>query len=374
MKTESTSDNPLLENFRERPFWNPTHIAPHEVGQPMLRMDLNECPYPPSPRVLAAIDDAAHNLNRYPDGTCPRLTAELAARTGVCAAQICYGGGSTQLLSGVADITVAPGDQLIAPELIWRRFAGIFQAVNADLVAVPNRADGAIDVDGMLGAPGNNTRLMLVLTPNNPTGMMLDEPALQRIAHETPASTLLFVDEAYYEFAVHAGGPDAVAVLQASRRGPWVVTRTFSKAYALAGLRLGYALCSSEEIANALRLVTSAFNVNGVAEAAALAALEDTAYTQMILEHTARERRRMIEGLRALGFVPMPSVTNFVGVDVERNAGAVAQAMRERGVRIATFGYGAAGTCVRVSIGLPADTDLFLETLAEVLTELPPER
>lgn len=372
MKTDSTSDNPLLANFRERPFWNPTHIAPDEVGRPILRMDLNECPYPPSQRVLAAIADAAHNLNLYPDGTCPRLTAELASRTGVGATQICYGGGSTQLLSGIADITVAPGDQLLAPELIWRRFAGIFQAVNADLVAVPNHADGSIDVDGMLAAMGNNTRLMLVLTPNNPTGMMLDEPTLERIARETPASTLLFVDEAYYEFAVHAGGPDAVAVLQSSRRGAWVVTRTFSKAYALAGLRLGYALCSSEEIANALRLVTSAFNVNGVAEAAALAALEDTAYTRMILEHTARERERMVDGLRALGFTPMPSVTNFVGVDVGRNAGAVTKAMRERGVRIATFGYGAAGTCVRVSTGLPADTEVFLETLTEVLADVPP--
>ena len=373
MKTEATSDNPLLENFRERPFWNPTYIAPHEVGQPVLRMDLNECPYPPSPRVLAAIGDAAHNLNRYPDGTCPSLTEKLAAHTGVSSAQICYGSGSTQLLSGIADITVAPGDQLLAPELIWRRFAGIFQAVDADLVAVPNRANGAIDVDGMLDALGNNTRLMLVVTPNNPTGMMLDEPTLHRLARDTPASTLLFVDEAYYEFAVHAGGPDAVAVLQASRRGPWVVTRTFSKAYALAGLRLGYALCSSEEIANALRLVTSAFNVNGVAEAAALAALHDADYTRMILEHTARERERMVEGLRAMGFAPMASVTNFVGVDVGRTAGAVVQAMRERRVRIATFGYGGAGTCVRASIGLPADTDVFLETLGAVIAELPPD-
>lgn len=371
MADDTTSDNPLLTNYRARPFWNPTYIAPHEVGQPMLRMDLNECPYPPSQHVLNAICEAAHDLNRYPDGTCPRLTAQLAARTGLGVEQICYGSGSTQLLSAVADIAVAPGDQLLTHELIWRRFGGIFQAVAADLVAVPNHRDGAIDVDGLLRAVGNKTRLMIVLTPNNPTGMMLDETALRRLAQQTPASTLLFIDEAYHEFALHAGGPDAVAVLQAARRGPWAVTRTFSKAYALAGLRLGYALCSSEEIANALRLMTSAFNVNGVAEAAVLAALEDAEYTQMILDHNARERERLIDGLRAMGLAPMPSVTNFVGVDVRRNAGDVVAAMRERGVRIATFGYEAAGTCVRMSTGLPADTDVCLETLATVLAELP---
>jgi histidinol-phosphate aminotransferase len=199
--------------------------------------------------------------------------------------------------------------------------------------------------------------------------MMLSERELQRLAVETPENVLLFIDEAYFEFAVHAGGADALLALR-NRRGPWVVTRTFSKAYALAGLRLGYAICSSEEIANALRLTTSTFNLCGVAEAAALAALDDSDYTNMILETNAAERERIMDGLRALGFAPMPSVTNFIGVDVGKPAGAVASGMRARGVRIATFGYASAGNCIRVSTGTPENTDAFLAQLPQVLAEL----
>ena len=149
-----------------------------------------------------------------------------------------------------------------------------------------------------------------------------------------------------------------------------MVTRTFSKAYALAGLRLGYAICSSEEIANALRLVTSTFNVTGVAEAAVLAALDDVDYTQLILSTNAIERDRIAQGLRQLGFSPMPSVTNFIGVDVGKPAAAVVQAMRQRRVRVATFGYASAGTCIRVSTGTAEDTDAFLATLPEALASI----
>ncbi|MEM7405870.1 MAG: aminotransferase class I/II-fold pyridoxal phosphate-dependent enzyme, partial [Pseudomonadota bacterium] len=276
----SGGDNPLRPNFQAQPFWNPTHIPVHEVGAVIHRMDLNECPYPPSPAVVDAIAEAASNLNRYPDGTCPRLTEVLCERLDIPAAHLCYGAGSTQLLTAIAEISVAPGQQLLSPELIWRRFAGVFDIVAADHISVPNKPDGAIDVDGLLGAVGNNTRLLVVLTPNNPTGMMLTQDELERLASGMPDNVLMFVDEAYFEFAQYAGGADALEVLR-DRRGPWVVTRTFSKAYALAGLRLGYAICSSEEIANAIRLTTSTFNLAGVAEAAALAALEDTAYTQM---------------------------------------------------------------------------------------------
>ena len=361
--------NPLRSNFQAQPFWNPTHIYPHEVGQSIHRMDLNECPFPPSPKVIAAIAEAASELNRYPDGTCPILTQHLSSKLDVPAERICYGAGSTQLLTSIAEISVGPGQQLLSPELIWRRFAGVFDVVDADHISVPNKPDAAIDVDALLSGVGNDTRLMVVLTPNNPTGIMLSSEELQRLAVETPDNVLLFVDEAYFEFAVHAGGPDALEVLRA-RRGPWVVTRTFSKAYALAGLRLGYALCSSEEMANALRLITSTFNLVGVAEAAVLAALDDPDYTRKILDANATERTRIMKGLTEMGLEPMNSVTNFIGVDVGKPAGAVVQAMRERGVRIATFGYASAGTCIRVSTGFPEDTDAFLRILPDVLAAL----
>ena len=366
--SQSIESSALRANFRNRPFWNPTHILPHEVGQTMHRMDLNECPYPPSPQVIASIAAAASGLNRYPDGTCPVLTPRMAERLGVPAEHICWGGGSTQLLTAIAQIAVSPGEELVSPAVIWRRFAGVFNVVAAQHRAVDNLPDGRIDVDGLLGAIGNNTRLLVTLTPNNPTGLMMTQGEVEHLANATPDNVLLFIDEAYFEFARFAGGPDAVEILK-QRRGPWVVTRTFSKAYALAGLRLGYAVCSSHEIANALRLVTSTFNLAGIAEAGAMAALDDPDYTQMILETNAGERTRIIAGVRAMGLDAMDSVTNFIPIDVKRAAGPVVKGLRDRRVRVAGFGYEANGTFIRASTGLPADTDALLDGLTEILAE-----
>ena len=362
--------HPLRPNFRARPFWNPTKILPHEHEVHVHRMDLNECPHPPSPKVVAAIAEAASGLNRYPDGTCPLLTPVLAERLSVPAEQICWGAGSTQLLTAIAQIAVNTGDELVSPGLIWRRFAGVFNVVDAEHQAVDNLPDGRIDVDGILAAVGNNTRLVIVLTPNNPTGLMMRQDELERLATEVPGNCLLFVDEAYFEFARHAGGPDALEVLK-QRTGPWAVTRTFSKAYALAGLRLGYAICSDEEIANALRLVTSTFNLVGIAEAAALAALEDPEHAEMILETNARELARITEGVSAMGLATMASVTNFIPIDVRRPAGPVIQGLRDRRVRVAGFGYEASGHFIRVSTGTPEDTDAFLTALEQVLDSMP---
>ncbi len=367
--TDEPSISPYLrENFRQQPFWNPTKILPHEMGKEIHRMDLNECPFPPSDKVVQAIAEAASGLNRYPDGTCPELTARLSEKLGVGEERICYGSGSTQLLTCIAEISVGPGENLVAPEVIWRRFSGVFQATAADVTAVPNLPDGAIDVDGLLAAVGNNTKMVLALSPNNPTGLMLTEEQIRKLSDNVPENVLLFLDEAYYEFAVYAGGADGLQILK-DRKGPWVVTRTFSKAYALAGLRLGYAICSSEEIANALRLVSSTFNVNGIAEAAVLAALEDADYTQMILQENEREMSRIKDACRELGLTYMDSATNFISIDVGRSGKDVVAQMRERGIRITTPGYDGVPNHIRVSMGQAADTEAFLAALREILAD-----
>lgn len=357
----------LRENFRGQPFFNPTLIRSHELGTAMHRMDLNECPFSPSPKVLAAIAEAMPELNRYPDGTCPRLTQVLAERAGVSPNAICWGAGSTQLLTAIAQIAVDSQEQIVVPDIVWRRFAGVFQIVAAQTCAVATAPNGAIDVPALIDRIGNQTRLVVVLSPNNPTGLMLSEADYQALADRVPDNVLLFLDEAYHEFALHAGGVDPLPIMKA-RKGPWVITRTFSKAYALAGLRLGYALCSSEEIANALRLATSTFNLASIAEPAALAALDDPAYTRMILDQTKLERDRIIAGLRAMGLDPLPSITNFVSADIGRPAQPVVEALREHRVRIATWGYGPDHPFIRVSTGLAEDTDAFLEALRTVLS------
>lgn len=331
-------------------------------------MNLNECPYPPSPKVLQVIQSMADSVNRYPDGGLPRLTARMSDSTGIAAAQICWGVGSSELLANIIRVSVAPGDGLVAPAPTWRRFSGAYRAAAADANEVPNTDDHRVDTEKLIDAIGNNTRLVICVTPNNPSGLMVGEAELVALAERVPENVLLYVDEAYYEFAIHAGGPDALKILK-QRKGPWVVTRTFSKAYALAGLRLGYAISSSETIANALRGVTGTFNVSAFAEDAALAALDDPGHKQMILEKNAEERSRTIAGFRDLGFEALPSVTNFVSARLDRPAAGVAQKMRERGIRIATWADAGFEDYIRVSMGLPDDTDAFLEALAEILAE-----
>ena len=364
-----TSSGYLRKNYKDVSFWNPTKILAHEVGNKVIRMDLNECPHPPSPNVLEAIQTAAVDLNRYPDGTCPYLTPRLAKKNDVPEKHICFGGGSTQLLTAIAEISVGPGENLVAPEIVWRRFQGVYKIVDADVTSVPNKEDGAIDVDRMIEAVGNNTKLVIVLTPNNPTGLMLSEDEIHKISKQTPENVLLFIDEAYHEFSVHAGGADALKIVK-NRKGPWVVTRTFSKAYALAGLRLGYAVCSSEEIANALRLATSTFNVNGIAEAAVMAALDDSEYTKFILDENEREMNLIKSRCQEMGLRYMDSVTNFISIDVGLPNGEVVKTMRDRGIRISTPGYESNGTFIRVSTGRSDDTTVFLTALKEVLAHL----
>jgi len=364
---DKETDTPHIRpNFQNVPFWNPTKIFDHEIGHHIHRMDLNECPYPPSPKVIEAMQSVAHTLNRYPDGTCPELTPMVADRLGVPVDTITWGGGSTQLLTGIAEISVAPGQNIVTPHLVWKRFQGVYKIVDANVTSVPNNADGGINAKALTSSIGNDTRLVICVTPNNPTGMMLTEDEIRHISENTPENVLLFMDEAYHEFAVHAGGPNALEILK-DRKGPWVVTRTFSKAFALAGVRLGYAICSSPEIVNAIRMVSSTFNLNGMAEAAAIAAWNEPEYTQFILDKNAEERARVVQGLRDMGYEPMNSVTNFVSCDIGCPATEVVTAMRERRVRISTVGGDDFGNYIRLSMGIPEDTDVFLKELKEVL-------
>ena len=282
------------------------------------------------------------------------------------ATRIAWGTGSTELLSNAVRIAVAPGERLVAPTPLWRRFEGVFQIVDADVRHVANRPDSGLDVAALVAAVDETTKMLVCLTPNNPTGLALDAGQTAEIVERTPDHVLLYIDEAYHEFAVHAGGADALAIIK-RRKGPWLITRTFSKAYTLAGVRLGYALCSEDAIANALKAVTSTFNVSAFCEVAALAALDDPGYTAFLLDKNAEDRARPIEGMRALQLAPLPSVTNFMSVRLPRDGAEVATAMRERGIRIATWGEPGFEDFIRVSIGLPEDTEAFLGALRGIL-------
>jgi histidinol-phosphate aminotransferase len=332
-------------------------------------MGLNECLFPPSPRVLAAISAALSTINRYPDAQCPALTDVIVARTGVPPEHVVWGNGSEELIKGAVELSSGPGTSVVLPVPTFWGYRAIVRASGARLVEASNGADGMPDVERIAARVAEDTRLVFCITPNNPSGAMLPQRALEALARLVPANRLLFIDEAYHEFAVHAGGPDVLAALR-ERDGPWVVARTFSKAYAMAGMRIGYALCSSEALAQALKQTTCVFNVPILAQAAALAALDDTAYLREILDRTAAGRRQLSDGLREVGLAPLASVGNFVSVRLPVPGRDVVKDMLERGIQLHAWPDVGYESFIRITVGSVQDNAACLEALGKSLHAL----
>lgn len=330
------------------------------------RMNLNESPFPPSPRAIAAMQEAAARVNYYPDPRWRDLTEALSAHTGIAQRRIVLGNGSDELIVQVTRLALEEGDEVLAATPSFPSYGKAAAINGARMVTVPVRQDGAADIDGMLEAATDRTRVVFLCTPNNPTGGLSTTEEVVRLARGLPKTTVLVVDEAYYEYGRHAGGADHLAAL-AEVDMPWVSFRTFSKAYGLAGLRVGYALCSSDAMADAFQKVRSTFNVSRVAQAGALAALADQEHSRSILERTRIERERIMAGIARLGCEAFPSVGNFVAARTPKPAGEVCAALEARGVMISRLHAPGYDDYVRITTGTADDTDALLAALAEVL-------
>jgi len=318
------------------------------------KLSSNENPYPPLPGVLDAITEAAASTNRYPDPASGALLEALAERHDVPLDHLAVGTGSVGLLQQVVQITAAPGDEVI---FAWRSFEAypIMTIIGgATPVQVPLRPDETHDLDAMADAITERTRLILVCTPNNPTGTTVAHEALERFLSRVPDDVLVIVDEAYVEFV---RDPAAARGIDAYRNRPNVaVLRTFSKAYGLAGLRVGLAI-AHPVVAKALRQTAVPFGVSSLAQAAALASLraEDA-----LLERVAAivaERNRVEAVLADQGWALPPSQANFVWLRLgEATPGFVAAC---EAVNLAVRPYAVEG--VRITIGEAEANDRFLE-------------
>lgn len=326
------------------------------------RLMLNEAPMTPSPKAIAAAVESLAHANRYPDQGCTELVREISSRTGTAAERIVVGNGSVEILVALAMLALEEGDEAIAPAPTFPACPKGVQMAGGKRIDIPVRSDGANDVPAMLAALSSNTRLFYLCTPNNPTGNILRSSDLVRVAREVPEDCLLVVDEAYYEFAQREGGPDILAIL-ADRRGQWAITRSFSKAYCLAGLRVGYALVSDPEISNGLRLLHANFNVNRVAQAAALAAMRDEDHMQGILTQTIEERVRLGAVLERIGCAVFPSFANFITVRLPIAAKPVAEALALAGILTQYLPWPDAHGALRLSIGTRVETDRLISLL-----------
>ncbi|HUG99640.1 MAG TPA: aminotransferase class I/II-fold pyridoxal phosphate-dependent enzyme [Gammaproteobacteria bacterium] len=298
---------------------------------------------------------------RYPDPQCSSLRAALAARFDVRPERLVFGAGSDELIALAAAAFLLAGDACVAPQPSFGRYRVSALLQGARLIEVPVAPDGVIDAGAMARA-SRGAVLVYAATPNNPTGGMLAAEALEQLVREVDDAALLVLDEAYFEFARAAGGPDGLRAL-AARRGPWAVLRTFSKAYGLAGLRVGYAVVSGAEIAEALNRSRGMFNVGVLAQAAALAALEDEAYMREQVARTAKARESLRASLAMLGIECLPSAANFLAARLPLPSARAVAELSRAGVLVAPLGDGPFSHYVRITIGSAADHARLIEAL-----------
>ncbi len=336
----------------------PTYVAgkppaPRD-GMTLYKLSSNENPYPPLPGVLEAATAAAARMNRYPDMGSAELYAALSARLGVPGEQLTVATGSVALIYQLVQAFCDPGDEVV---YAWRSFEAYpiaVTAAGATSVRVPVMTDGRHDLDAMAAAVTERTKVVLVCTPNNPTGPAVTQAELDAFLAKVPSHVLVVVDEAYVEFVRMADPVDGIATYRAHDNV--LLTRTFSKAYGLAGLRVGYAV-GPEPIAGALRAVSLPFGISSVAQAAAVASLdaEDALFERVA--SLVEERARLVQGLHDVGWdVPTPQ-GNFVWFDLGDRTAAFAAAADDLGIVVRPF----AGEGARVSIGETEANDRVVE-------------
>ena len=341
---------------------NVLEIPPYVAGKPpaqrpgltSYKLSSNENPYPPLPGVLEAAQAAVARMNRYPDMGATALYAALAERFGVPVEHLSLASGSVGLIYQLVQAYCDPGDEVV---FAWRSFEAYPIAVTAaaaKAVRVPVLPDGRHDLDAMAAAITERTKVVLVCTPNNPTGPAVTQTELDAFLAKVPSHVLVVVDEAYVEFVRMDDAVDGLATYRAHENV--VLTRTFSKAYGLAGFRVGYAV-GPAPIAGALRAVSLPFGVSSVAQAAAIASLAAEAQLFERVEALIGERTRVLSGLRDAGWRIPEAQGNFVWFDLGPRTADFAAAADELGIVVRPF----AGEGARVSIGEVEANDRILQ-------------
>jgi histidinol-phosphate aminotransferase len=344
-------------------------LQPYQPGKPIeelerelgiegaIKLASNESPIGPSPRAVAAVREAVANAHRYPDGASFALRRKLAARLGVEERQLVFGCGGDEILELVVKCVLGPGDECVYAWPSFAMYPIVVKGMGATPVAVPLDASLTHDLDAMRRAITPRTRLVFVCNPNNPTGTSVGAAAFDAFVASLPEDVVLAIDEAYFEYVRRADFPKSFAWL--SRRPGTLVLRTFSKIYGLAGLRIGYGV-ADPELAGYLERARHPFNVNRLAEAAAVAALDDE-------EHASRSRAVNAEGiaylsreLPPLGVEVWPSDANFLLARI--GAGVCDRLLREGIIVRPLAGFGMPEH-VRISIGLPEENERLVKTL-----------
>lgn len=337
----------------------PAYKQGKQAGAAAFKLSSNENPFEPLPSVVAAVQTAVA-FNRYPDATAARLRARLADRFGVRADAVHIAAGSVSILYQLAQATSGPGDDILFSWRSFEAYPGLAVVAGASSVPVPNDAAGGHDLDAMADAITDRTRMVIVCTPNNPTGPIVTQQAFDAFLARVPADLLVVLDEAYAEFVTDPAAVRGAAVVAAGHPNV-VVLRTFSKAYGLAGLRVGYAV-GDPRILDAARSTGIPLSVTAAAEEAALASLDAEDELHERVRALAVRRDDLAARLRDAGWDVPVAQGNFVWLPAGERALEVAAAFEDAGLIVRTF----AGDGVRISIGEHESVDAIVRVAASV--------
>ena len=355
-------------------------IKPYVPGKPIdevkremgiadvIKMASNENALGASMWVNEAIREALPAINYYPDGNCFELKEELVSRLGVKSEELIIGNGSDEILKLLAETYLEPGDEIIMPTPSFSEYEFVTRIMGGEIVTAPLEGPNFdYDLKDFARMINEQTRLIFICSPNNPTGSIVSHEELDKFLKKLPEGIIVVIDEAYCEYVANDNYHRSLEFVK--REDPVIVLRTFSKIYGIAGLRIGYGIAPAPIIAD-LNRVREPFNVNYLAQVAALAALKDEKHREDSFNLVAAGRKQITEGLDEMGLKPARSEANFFFVDVGEDSVAVFKHMLKKGVIVRTgdiFGF---PTYIRVTYGTKEENARFLKALEETLNEL----
>jgi histidinol-phosphate aminotransferase len=358
--------NPHLLNIKPYVPGKPVEEVQRELGlKDVIKMASNENLFGTSPKVVEAIRKAAADVNYYPDGGCFYLREALSKKFGVKPESIVAGSGIDELIRILCMSALGATDEILLADPSFVMYKISAAVADASIVAVPLKNSYYHDIHAMLGRVTERTKLFFVCNPNNPTGTIVKKDDIKYLMDNIPEHVIVVFDEAYCEYVEDPDYPRSMEYFKDGRNV--VVFRTFSKAYGLAGLRVGYGFMN-EELANVFHAVRNPFNVNSLAQAAALAALEDQDNVRRVVEGNSNGKRQLYRELDKRGIKYAPTEANFILIDTRRDSQEVFEGLLKKGVIVRPGAFLGYPTCIRVSISTESDNGRFIAALEEVLS------
>ena len=347
------------------------NLSPYEPGKPIedlerelgiknaVKLASNENPVGPSPRVLQSIENILKNTHRYPDGNATKLKEVIGRKFSVKPNQVTIGNGSNDIIEFIARSFLGTDDSAIYSEHAFAVYPLVVKAVGAEGIEVPAK-NFSHDLDAMLDSIKSNTKIIFIANPNNPTGSFIGRAEILKFLDKVPEDIIVLLDQAYFDYSSFEDSDVDFDIL--NNYPNLVMSRSFSKAYGLAGFRIGYSV-SSEDIANYLNRVRQPFNANSLALFAAEQAIEDEEFMNKCLQLNLEQKKVLYKGLESLGFHCLPSKGNFISFDCKEDSTGLFNRLLSQGVIVRTLGVYKMPNFLRVSVGLPEENLIFLEKL-----------